>query len=630
MQQLYAQTQRAAQDAVTRLLALRDTAGCWTGELAPSALATSAAVCALALLDRESGVSDSRAAGLARAGLDWLARTANDDGGWGDTPLSFSSMGATALAWAAFGLVPGADQSFASVVQAAEKWLATNAGGVDGARLAGAIGPRYGTDQTFAAPILTACALAGRLDPPDRAWRLVPQLPFERAARPPQSLARFRLPVASYALPALIAVGQLRHQAHPTWNPITGRARRLAQEPTMALLDRMQPSSGGFADAVPLTAFVTMSLVGCGWAAHPAAQRGAEFLSGTARPDGSWAVGSNLATRVTTLSVNALAGSGGPDAVAVWLDSEARARLVSWLLGQQHQVEHPLTHAAPGGWAWTDLPGGVPDAGDTAGALLALRNLGDPDDAVRQAATRGVEWLLAVQNADGGIPTFCRGWTHVPSDRSGPDLTAHAVRAWIAWRDEMPAPLESKLEQATNRALSYLGQTMREDGTWASLWFGNAWAPAGENPVCGTARVLEAMRDALLAGYSQAGLRLREATRALVKRQLEEGGWSGGASGGPATIEETALAIEALATVASTPDTRPFLRDPRAALETGLQWLMKQCMSGEALPASPIGLCHAGLAYSERLYPVIFAAGALLEARRALARYVNVETQARQ
>jgi len=146
--------------------------------------------------------------------------------------------------------------------------------------------------------------------------------------------------------------------------------------------------------------------------------------------------------------------------------------------------------------------------------------------------------------------------------------------------------------------------------------------------VCGTARVLEAMRDALLAGYSQAGLRLREATRALIKRQLEEGGWSGGAPGAPATMEETALAIEALATVASTPDTRPFLRDPRAALETGLQWLIKQGKSGETLPASPVGLCHASLAYSERLYPVIFAAGALLEARRALARYVNTETQA--
>ncbi len=33
--------------------------------------------------------------------------------------------------------------------------------------------------------------------------------------------------------------------------------------------------------------------------------------------------------------------------------------------------------AAPGGWSWTDQPGAVPDADDTAGALLALHQLRD-------------------------------------------------------------------------------------------------------------------------------------------------------------------------------------------------------------------------------------------------------------
>src|SRR6266436_6288752 len=50
-----------------------------------------------------------------------------------------------------------------------------------------------------------------------------------------------------------------------------------------------------------------------------------------------------------------------------------------WLLRQQYRVEHPYTHAAPGGWAWTDLPGGVPDADDTAGAVLALAQMRKAD-----------------------------------------------------------------------------------------------------------------------------------------------------------------------------------------------------------------------------------------------------------
>ena len=58
------------------------------------------------------------------------------------------------------------------------------------------------------------------------------------------------------------------------------------------------------------------------------------------------------------------------------LTPEQRMTLREWLLAQQYRAEHPYTHAKPGGWAWTPLPGGVPDADDTPGALLALLELG--------------------------------------------------------------------------------------------------------------------------------------------------------------------------------------------------------------------------------------------------------------
>ena len=170
---------------------------------------------------------------------------------------------------------------------------------------------------------------------------------------------------------------------------------------------------------------------------------GVAFLAASVRDDGSWPIDTNLATWATTLSIEALA-AGGP--LASWLDDAERATLLEWILGQQYRVEHPYTHAAPGGWAWTDLAGGVPDADDTAGALLALAQLpgpagGSPSDArVRDAAEAGVRWLLDLQNRDGGMPTFCRGWTGLPFDRSGPELTAHAVRAWCAWRPHLASP----------------------------------------------------------------------------------------------------------------------------------------------------------------------------------------------
>ena len=142
------------------------------------------------------------------------------------------------------------------------------------------------------------------------------------------------------------------------------------------------------------------------------------------------------------------------------LDFEDRRRLRAWLLAQQFRSPHPYTNAAPGGWAWTDLPGGVPDADDTAGALLALHNLGDIDATVRSAASAGIRWLLDLQNRDGGIPTFCRGWGALLFDRSSPDLTAHAVRAWSIWLEELPSE-RARLRRAIERAVPFLRRTQR-------------------------------------------------------------------------------------------------------------------------------------------------------------------------
>src|SRR4029078_2102849 len=100
----------------------------------------------------------------------------------------------------------------------------------------------------------------------------------------------------------------------------------------------------------------------------------------------------------------------------------------------QSQHVHPYTNADPGGWAWTDLDGGVPDADDTPGAILAVQGVvGRAGSAGVAAVERGVQWLLDLQNRDGGWPTFCRGWGALPFDRSTPDLTAHTLRAIHVW-----------------------------------------------------------------------------------------------------------------------------------------------------------------------------------------------------
>jgi len=168
---------------VTRaLLEQRGPDGCWVGELSSSALSTATAVTALAVLDRARDGTRHRA--VAAAGLAWLAQHQNMDGGWGDTTCSVSNLSTTMLAWAAFGAVAGGDALHAPTVGRAEQYLARAAGGMNPDLLAQTILARYGEDRTFSVPILTHCALAGRLGEGRAAWRHVLSLPFELAALP--------------------------------------------------------------------------------------------------------------------------------------------------------------------------------------------------------------------------------------------------------------------------------------------------------------------------------------------------------------------------------------------------------------------------------------------------------------
>jgi squalene-hopene/tetraprenyl-beta-curcumene cyclase len=570
---------------VARLLDRRAPGGWWEGCLSSSALSTATAVSALTLARGDD----------ADPGLRWLSSNQNADGGWGDTVLSRSNISTTLLCWCAFSIV-GARERYSATLDRAEAWLHREAGGLEPARLTAAILRRYGNDRTFSVPILTVMAIAGKLGSGRDAWRGIPQLPFELAAFPHRLFGWLQVPVVSYALPALIAIGQVRHQHRPSANPILRLARNRLVAPTLRLLREIQPSTGGFLEATPLTSFVVMSLASAGREDHPVVAEGVRFLRESMRSDGSWPIDTNLATWVTTLSVNALA----PDPR---LDPGARRAIREWLLGQQYREEHPYTHAAPGGWAWTPLPGGVPDADDTPGALLALRNLGPVDKGMRSAAVSGVRWLIGLQNSDGGMPTFCRGWGKLPFDRSGPDLTAHAVAAWHAWLPDVDSATRPLVERALKRAMAYLERAQNPDGSWTPLWFGNEHAPGEENPTYGTARTVSALahRDTPM---------LRKAIRWLQHARNDDGGWGGGTCA-PSSIEETALAVHALS------DTL-HAGASATVIEAGVRWLLEATGRGTRTQHAPIGLYFARLWYFEELYPLIFAAGAMFRAKRAL------------
>ncbi|HEY7155283.1 MAG TPA: prenyltransferase/squalene oxidase repeat-containing protein, partial [Gemmataceae bacterium] len=530
MTPLLERLEHAYQTALAALLAERTPEGHWIGELSTSALSTATAVGALALVQKATAAHGSFDL-LIASGLRWLAAHQNADGGWGDTIRSFSNISTTMLCRAAFHLA-GAVAAHDDTLRRSEAWLHARYGKTP-EELAEAVRARYGKDRTFSVPILMTSALAELVS-----WKEVPSLPFELACFP-QSWFRFlRIPVVSYALPALIAIGQAVHHHRPPWNPLTRLVRRMAIAKSLRVLRKIQPSSGGFLEAAPLTSFVTMGLASIGRADHPVISKCVEFLVQSVRPDGSWPIDTNLTTWVTTLSVNALAAAGEIDN----LDRLTETR--DWLLRQQFEERHLYTGAEPGGWAWTDLPGGVPDADDTSGAVLALSHLPrKPRRRVKfmEGIDAGGSWLRGLQNRDGGYPTFCRGWGRLPFDRSGPDLTAHAVRAHVA-RDSAQQMSKDRLSIwipfIVGDALAYLARHQRPDGSWLPLWFGNQHASDDENPTYGTARVLAAYRDLNMMTSKPA----QRGVRWLLAAQNADGGW-GGAANTPSSIEETALAV---------------------------------------------------------------------------------------
>ncbi len=588
-----------------RILELRNSAsGVWSGELSSSALSTALASAAMSC-------SDVRYHPLAKRGARWLVESVNSDGGWGDTTISRSNLSTTLIVVATLKSLSRRfeldDSATLDAIREGDRWVEGEIGGECSPELVTtALQKIYGKDKTFAVPILAFITIMSHKKEGRAGWSSVPPLPFLLALLP-QRLYRFmRLQVVSYAVPALIAVGLCRHLAVARESGKRGWGISFAPQ-LLRQLQRLQPEHGGYLDAAPLTAFVVLSLIYSGFGDHEVVAQGLKFLFQGVRSDGSWPIDSNLRTWVTTQAVRSVWGDSGgrADSEGGWrLDAggvEDGERVARWLLQTQLKERHPFTGAAPGGWAWTDLPGGVPDADDTSGAMVALKQLARAGCRVDMSSgiRAGGRWLQDMQNSDGGMPTFCRGWGYLPFDRSCPDISAHALLALVEWRDQIVG-----VERSIARLLRYLVRSQESDGSWVPLWFGHPDSEGGQNPIIGTSRTVDALRVALLqlgGGSKFAGAQeaLARGENWLVERQRSDGGWSMGKS---ATVEESALAVMALAGGSS--------GEAVAAVERGVAWLKAQGVDG-LQRAAPLGLYFALLWYHEQLYPLAWSLEAL-------------------
>ncbi|HJO16174.1 MAG TPA: squalene--hopene cyclase [Phycisphaerales bacterium] len=125
------------------------------------------------------------------------------------------------------------------------------------------------------------------------------------------------------------------------------------------------------------------------------------------------------------------------------------------------------------GWYFEYHNSWYPDVDDTAQIAMALHRTGSP--AACAAGRRGVKWLLAMQNGDGGWAAFDRTkhrqiLEYIPfadhnamQDPSCPDITGRILEC-LAWHDYTTG------HDVVQRALRYIESCQTSDGAWIGRW----------------------------------------------------------------------------------------------------------------------------------------------------------------
>lgn len=208
-------------------------------------------------------------------------------------------------------------------------------------------------------------------------------------------------------------------------------------------------------------------------------------------------------------------------------DSEQAARAASWLLDREVRRPGDWTRRFPGapvgGWYFEYANEFYPDCDDTAQVVSTLSRVAprDAEQAGRLAAAldRGVNWLVSMQNTNGGWGAFDRDCereflTHIPFadhnamiDPATVDVTSRVVHALLTAGTPSQAPV-------VRRAVDFLLRSQEADGAWFGRW--------GCNYIYGTWLALSALRR---AGEAPEALALRRGVAWLEMHQNTDGGW---------------------------------------------------------------------------------------------------------
>src|ERR1700674_3885039 len=277
------------------------------------------------------------------------------------------------------------------------------------------------------------------------------------------------------------------------WKPLRKRALRLAQEWLLEHLER----SEGLAAIYPAMMNAIFALLALGHSPDdPLTAREIRVFSRFEIEEGDTIRVQPCVSPVwdTAIAMVALEEAGLP------AEHPALIEAADWLL--EKQIVGPgdwmlkTPGVMPGGWAFEFRNDFYPDVDDTAVVLMALQRVDYPDKGRMEAAVRrGLNWLLAMQNRDGGWGAFDHNndrhfLCQIPFadhnamiDPSTADVTARVVECLgrYGWPATHPVIV---------RAVRFLLKDQTGEGPWFGRW--------GVNYVYGTSGVLRALETVAL------------------------------------------------------------------------------------------------------------------------------------
>ncbi|MCJ1468017.1 hypothetical protein MMC07_006643 [Pseudocyphellaria aurata] len=232
---------------------------------------------------------------------------------------------------------------------------------------------------------------------------------------------------------------------------------------------------------------------------HPSVRRGIDFMEGFSIRD---EIGKRMQATVSPVWDTVLMAVALCDA-RVSPDDERLTRSLQWVKDLQilddkvgdWQIYNP--GLMPGGYAFQYINNWYPDVDDTAVAILAFVKH-DPQSVNSRCVADATEWMVGMQNRDGGWGSFDSNNDHlylnkIPfgdmnslCDPSTVDVTGRIVDALglLIHNEYVKGDLRKRLTVAAERGINFIAATQESTGAWWGRW-GSNYLYGTSNVMCG-------------------------------------------------------------------------------------------------------------------------------------------------